>query len=346
MGITGLNPFLLKSFGNIWTTKLIVSIGKSISIDTNNWIYSPASKALKFMVADMDVVNNDIDRNLFIKYLKQSVIDFAKMWIEYGITPIFVFDGRSPQEKSETKEKRSARPAKLREDIQKLRDELRGQDRILVSGYKIAELKKLIVQDIYVTYDEMMMIREMILDLGIPAVHCTGEGEKLCSALALTGMADAVFSTDTDNLVYGTPLLVHSQESFDKDERGVHMPTFKTITTNDVIKALELSQKEFVDFCIMCGCDYNKNIPKVGIKRAYDLIKVHRSIENLPSKYDTTCLKHVKCRELFTIGNYQDLIASGRLEKSRNAYEDKGRAMLKDMKLHAEISIFNKFHMN
>jgi dTDP-4-amino-4,6-dideoxygalactose transaminase len=39
-----------------------------------------------------------------------------------------------------------------------------------------------------------------------------------------------------------------------------------------LIKNLELKQEEFLDLCIMCGTDYNKNIPKVGSATAYKKI--------------------------------------------------------------------------
>ena len=45
---------------------------------------------------------------------------------------------------------------------------------------------------------------------------------------------------------------------------------------------MELSFDAFIDFCILCGCDYTTTIPKVGPANAYKLIKNHNSIESFP----------------------------------------------------------------
>ena len=65
-----------------------------------------------------------------------------------------------------------------------------------------------------------------------------------------------------------------------------------------------MTQPEFIDFCIACGCDYNQNIPKVGPVKVHELIRDHRSIDRFPGFYkklplDTSILKHERCRELF-----------------------------------------------
>jgi 5'-3' exonuclease len=41
----------------------------------------------------------------------------------------------------------------------------------------------------------------------------------------------------------------------------------------------ELSMEQFIELCIMCGCDYATNIRGIGAVRALSLIKQHGSIE-------------------------------------------------------------------
>ncbi len=40
-----------------------------------------------------------------------------------------------------------------------------------------------------------------------------------------------------------------------------------------------LSMEQFVDFCILCGCDYVNNIRGIGPVKALQLIQKHGSIE-------------------------------------------------------------------
>ncbi len=66
----------------------------------------------------------------------------------------------------------------------------------------------------------------------------------------------------------------------------------------------ELTHEEFVDFCILCGTDFNHNIEKIGAVRAYDLIKKHKSIKNLPTVYNkiplnTAVLNEEECKRIF-----------------------------------------------
>ena len=44
---------------------------------------------------------------------------------------------------------------------------------------------------------------------------------------------------------------------------------------------MELSYEQFVDLCILCGCDYCSTIKGIGPKTAFKLIKQHKSIETV-----------------------------------------------------------------
>lgn len=43
---------------------------------------------------------------------------------------------------------------------------------------------------------------------------------------------------------------------------------------------------QFIDLCIMLGCDYTNSIKGVGPKRAIELIKNHRSLEKIIENLD------------------------------------------------------------
>jgi len=46
-----------------------------------------------------------------------------------------------------------------------------------------------------------------------------------------------------------------------------------------LLAELEVTMEQFIDVCIMCGCDYANNIRGIGAVRALALIKQHGSIE-------------------------------------------------------------------
>ena len=44
---------------------------------------------------------------------------------------------------------------------------------------------------------------------------------------------------------------------------------------------LELTNEQFIDMCILCGCDYASKIEGIGPVKAYKFIKEFSNIENL-----------------------------------------------------------------
>jgi hypothetical protein len=50
---------------------------------------------------------------------------------------------------------------------------------------------------------------------------------------------------------------------------------------DSVLKELEMSMDEFVDFCILCGSDYTKSIDGLGPSTAYKMIKEFKNIEGV-----------------------------------------------------------------
>lgn len=55
-----------------------------------------------------------------------------------------------------------------------------------------------------------------------------------------------------------------------------------------ILKNLELSTEEFVDLCILLGCDYCPTIRGIGRKKSFELIQKHRNIETILDNIDQT----------------------------------------------------------
>lgn len=53
-----------------------------------------------------------------------------------------------------------------------------------------------------------------------------------------------------------------------------------------MLDQFEMTMAEFIDLCIMCGCDYTKTIGGVGPVRAFNLIKEHSTIEKVLEKLE------------------------------------------------------------
>jgi len=143
-----------------------------------------------------------------------------------------------------------------------------------------------------VTLVHKTITRELIKAMGFSYIEAHGEAEALCSSLAYHGIVDGVISTDSDCFTYGTPLLV----------RNISGSVWDYVELKDVLSALELDMTSFIDLCIALGCDYNKNMAGVGMKRAYQGILKYGTLskwqEQEPTKPWET-LRYKRCHEIF-----------------------------------------------
>lgn len=145
-----------------------------------------------------------------------------------------------------------------------------------------------------VTQEDFENAKELFRILQVPYYTAPEEAEKMCAAACIAGYVSAVLSEDTDVMAYGAPVFLT------KIDTG--SDTCVRITHSKVLECLELNKEQFLDLCIMCGTDYNPNIPKIGSKSAYKRIIQHGGIDQIATEtaLDTSVLNHKRVRQLFT----------------------------------------------
>lgn len=151
--------------------------------------------------------------------------------------------------------------------------------------------KKLDSQCIYIYPSDLILVQDLLTHAGIPWYKAVGEAERTCSWLCINGYVKAVLTTDSDVLVYGTPIFIN--------DINPNAGKVRMILHSDVLNTLGLSESQFLDFCIMCGTDYNTRIPGIGPVNAHSLIACHGCIDTMT--VDTTPLDHLNVRSLFTL---------------------------------------------
>lgn len=157
--------------------------------------------------------------------------------------------------------------------------------------YAIENMKKQMVK---ITEADFNLTKQLFNILNVPYFDAPVEAETTCADLCKRGLVEAVLSEDTDVLAYGAPVFLTKINTKEQ--------AFLRIKYIDVLNAFKFTTEQFLDFCIMCGTDYNDNIFRVGPSKAHKLISDHKSIEGVQdnTKYDTSILKHQRVRELFT----------------------------------------------
>lgn len=303
MTISGLKPFLREKCPDAFFKMKVSDLaGKRVAIDASNYIFTTMAIARGRVIKQTDVSSVAIDTEAIRKHWFDMTFEFIFRWLRHGVTPVFVFDGEHPAEKEKTKEKRREVRAAASAKIDEKRKEMEELSPLDITPAMVGDLRKAMCNYNAVSYEEINLFYSVLFGAGIPVMTCKGDAERLCSLLVIQGKAAAVFSADSDCLAFGAPLII---EEFSRYSRE---PTVNCIRLDKVLAGVGLSFPSFVDFCIMCGCDYNDNMKGIARVGAMKIIKQWGSIDNLPATYQKDCLRHQRCRELFAPVPYQQLI--------------------------------------
>jgi 5'-3' exonuclease len=305
MGIKNLNKFLQKhtpqSFREISLQKYA---GKRIAIDVTLYLFEYKKNY----------------RDNWIAQFLRLVMCLQK----HNITCVFIYDTKAPAEKNRKKlERKQTRlraeqrayeidmaienylehgePSKILLDMmhKKGHKKLLSSTNALVSAIDMNVIQKELSRQqsvsIYLTRYDIDTSKEVLDSLGIPHYNSETEAETLCAYLCCYNLVDAVLSNDTDVMVYGTPIFL--------SKISLRHETVTEIKVDALCESIQLSLESFRDFCIMCGCDYNTNMHRIGPEKAYKLLMEHTSLENIQKlkKHDTSCLNFERVREIFTI---------------------------------------------
>lgn len=316
MGIKALSQFLRKKYPEIFKTCYLEQLrGSKIAIDTSILMYKymsvSKSRYLGTKLIDVSEINEKEIKNIWISFF----INDAIMFLSNKIIPIYVFDGVAPDEKKETlmkrKEVREKREEKIEElskamvikDIEEL--EVDEVEKLLNDNI---EIKKMIKNDINITKEDTLMLKNLFSSLGIPIVQSNCDAEKTCTMLCRDKKVNCVYSSDTDLIALGCPVSIIKIET-----NGEKKIVCTYTEEKDILEKLNLTKDELTDFCILCGCDYNQNMSKVGPVKSLSLIRELHGIDivllrNLYPESETSKLKYEVCRKLFSSCPCQDVV--------------------------------------
>ncbi|GAB64749.1 flap exonuclease [Plasmodium cynomolgi strain B] len=278
MGIKGLTKFIADAAPNaIKEIKIENLMGRVVAIDASMSLY-------QFIIAIRDseqygnLTNESGETTSHISGLMSRSIKL----MENGLKPIYVFDGAPPELKGSELEKRGEKRQKAEELLKKAKEE-----------GNLEEIKKQSGRTVRVTKKQNEEAKKLLTLMGIPVVEAPCEAESQCAFLTKYNLAHATATEDADALVFGTKILIRnlnanaSSANQNKNKNSSKRGYILTeINLEQVLKGLNLSMNEFIDFCILCGCDYCDTIKGIGSKTAYNLIKEYNSIEKIIENID------------------------------------------------------------
>lgn len=304
MGISKLLTLLRdKSPGAFGTCPLSVFRGKRIAIDIASIMHRAWAISYQDVLNKTKVLTDEVDTSAVTKKWLEYIKYFIFKFLDTGVTPVFVFDGKMPAEK--TNHAHKERKAQKDDAIAKLeahRTQMQNGGLSVINTGSVALLVDLMKRASKFDFNNIQLLQAILTGAGLPVIVAEFEAEEYCARLYRAGIVSAVYSPDTDCLVHGCSMVIRDISNKMMDSQTLKDDYIaETISLPIVLEDLKLTFPQFVDMCILAGCDYNDNIPGIAIVRAYNLITQHLSIDNIPSKYDKTCLNHVACREIFKL---------------------------------------------
>ena len=190
--------------------------------------------------------------------------------MQKGVKLIFVFDGKPPELKQKTREKRKALKLEAEKkflEAKKIRDK--------------KEMKKYASRTSRLSKEMVEESKELISLLGIPIVQAPSEGEAQAAYMVKENRGFAVASQDFDALIHGATRLVRnlSISGRRKNGKGVSYEIIKPelLDLSENLNNMGIDQDQLIALAMIIGTDYNPGgIKGIGPKTALKLVKQHK----------------------------------------------------------------------
>jgi flap endonuclease-1 len=310
MGIKKLYKFLSSFPELIAETEYVDFSGKVIAIDISILLYQVV---IAVRNTGEDLVNN---KGEIISHIL-GLFNKTMLLIKRGIIPIYVFDGKPPDIKKKILDARKY--IRIRA-LEKLANAKTREERI-----------KYFKRCVQITQEQIDQAKELLDLMGIPYVNASEEADSQCAYLSRNNLVDAVLTEDLDILTFGSKYIVKNLTS--------HKLKPIKISLQKILETLDINYKNFVEFCVLLGCDYSNSLSDVNPDILFFYYKKYL---NIP---DT--LRALKCNN-FNVYN-TDYDKSLKYFLSKNTYKPINRNELKIKKPNIrklKDLLINKYCLN
>ncbi|KAG4997365.1 hypothetical protein JHK82_028140 [Glycine max] len=243
MGIKGLTKLLADNAPkSMKENKFESYFGRKIAIDASMSIY-------QFLIvvgrSGTEMLTNEAGE---VTSHLQGMFSRTIRLLEAGIKPVYVFDGKPPDLKKQELAKRYSKRAEATEDLSEALETANKED-----------IEKFSKRTVKVTKQHNDDCKRLLRLMGVPVVEVYG-----------------VASEDMDSLTFGAPKFL--RHLMDPSSKKIPVMEFEVAK---ILEELNMTMDQFIDLCILSGCDYCDSIRGIGGLTALKLIRQHGSIENI-----------------------------------------------------------------
>lgn len=264
-------------------------IGRKVAIDASMCLYQFLI-AVRAEGAQLTSIDGETTSHLMGTFYRTIRL------LENGIKPVYVFDGKPPDMKAGELTKR----AEKREEAQK------ALEKATEAG-DAADMEKFNRRLVRVTRTHNEEAKQLLKLMGVPYIDAPCEAEAQCAAMVKSGKVFATATEDMDALTFGTNILLRHL-TFSEARK---MPV-QEFYYDKILAGLDFTKEQFIDLCILLGCDYCESIRGIGPKRAIELVAQFKCIEKIIDNIDTKKYlvpeewNYAKARQLFNAPEVAD----------------------------------------
>jgi len=244
-------------------------VGRKVAIDASMALYQflIAVRSAEHAGAVTQMLTNEAGE---VTSHIQGLFNRTIRMLTNGVKPCYVFDGKPPTLKSGELAKRTKARTKAKEELKAAEEREDAED--------IDKYSKRLVK---VTREHNEDAKRLLRLMGVPVIEAPGEAEAQCAALAKAGLVWATATEDMDALTFQTPHLLKRMTFSAKQQAPIMQ-----ISHDKLLHGLGITQEQFVDLCILCGCDYCDRPSGIGPKTALKLVRKYGNLENIVKNLD------------------------------------------------------------
>ncbi len=183
----------------------------------------------------------------------------AKM-LRQGIIPVYIFDGKPPDFKKQTIDKR--REIKEQAMLQWIAAKQKGD---------VDQAKKFAQRTSRLTESMIKESKSLLDAMGVNVVNALSEGEAEAAVLSSKGIVNFCSSQDYDSLLFGAKSLIRNLTFSDK--RYGKSISLESIDLQENLKTLGINREQLILIGLACGTDFNKGVYGIGAKKGLALVK-------------------------------------------------------------------------
>lgn len=202
--------------------------------------------------------------------------------LDYGIRPIYIFDGLPSVLKQKTIAARMKRKEVAREAFERAKE---AGDIEAMRSHAMATTR--------VDRSIVESSKRLLDAMGVGYMTAPSEGEAQASFMSKKGLVYAAASQDYDTLLFGSKLVARNLTFSGRRKlprKNVYINVEpELVSLEDTLNALGISQRQLIWIGILLGTDFNAGIKGVGPKTALKIAKDSKKIDDVKDYVSRNC---------------------------------------------------------